>query len=125
MGWHLYLTMRHAATAVQSLKVVTSGSEKCWQGLKEKKVSVPADTSSAGTGLKRSRKPSASPTAFKLITPLPSFMMHLQLLTLKQPGSSSELGTGEGDEEDMAEQSHSGKNRAARGPIVAAEDGLR
>lgn len=87
-----YLTMRHAATSVQSLPVKSSGREKCWQGLKDRRTSVSTGTTlPAATGFKRPRKPSASSIAFRFITPLPFSMMHLQLLTLKQPAFLADL----------------------------------
>lgn len=87
-----YLTMRHAATSVQSLPVKSSGRENCWQGLKDRRTSVSTGTTlPAATGFKRPRKPSASSIAFRFITPLPFSMMHLQLLTLKQPAFLADL----------------------------------
>lgn len=115
---NIYLTMRHAATPVQSLPVGSSGCEKCWQGLKERNISALADMFSAGTALKRPRKPSASPIAFKFITPLPSFMMHLQLLTLKQPGFSAEFGCAEREEENMLKERD---NRKAAWRLMVTE----
>lgn len=82
----LYLTIRHAAILVQSAPVRSSGSEKGWQGLKVRRISALIGMFSADIGFRRPRKPSASPIAFRLITPLPSFMMHLQGFTLKHPG---------------------------------------
>lgn len=103
----LYLTMRHAATLVHSAPVRSSGCEKGWQGLKVRRISALTGMSSADTGFKRPRKPSASPIVFRFITPLPSFMMHLQLLTLKQPAFLVELGWGEWDEENVVKQAES------------------
>ncbi len=88
----LYLTMRHAATLVHSAAVRSSGCEKGWQGLNDRRISALTGMFSADTGVKRPRKPSASPIAFRFITPLPSFMMHLQSLTLKHPNFLGEAG---------------------------------
>lgn len=65
------------------------------------------DGPSTGTALKRPRKPSASPMALRFITPLPSFMMHLQLLTLKQPGLSAGLERDREEEENTQKHTDS------------------
>lgn len=98
-----YLTMRQAATPEQAPpgRFRSSGWEKTWQGLKENRLSVSTDVLSTGTALKCPKKPSASPMPLRFITPLPSFMMHLQLLTLKQPGSPAGFRWGRGEEESM------------------------
>lgn len=110
----LYLTMRHAATPVHSVPNRSSGCEKCWHGLKDKRTSALAGVLFAGTRIKRPRKPSASPIAFMSITPLPSFIMHLQLLTLKQPDFLAELGGGVRDEENTPKPTDRVRKRAWR-----------
>lgn len=113
----LYLTIRHAAISVQSAPVRSSGSEKGWQGLKVRRISALTGMFSADTGFRRPRKPSASPMAFRLITPLPSFMMHLQGFTLKHPDL---FGWGERAEENMIKPTESASKTLWRLMVTAS-----
>lgn len=85
---------------VQSVPARSSGSVKGWQELKEKRTSVfSVPRLCLSRGFKRNKKPSSSPIVLRLITPVPSFMMHLQSFTLKQPVFFFTGGGGSGGRE--------------------------